>query len=759
MDNQLTRQPAHLLSIARDLAIVILIVTATCCASSGGFNEQAQAAGAPALTATVLAQLDALPAPAGSDSRQFACLKQRLANELARQLVQGDGIPAPSSCQVSNVTAYRTTDGMARITWTYNSQGDYDQNSEVSVQDLSTLALHYGQSQQSPTWHFNRVADGDNNGEINACDITPIAQFLGTRVENYIIETSADGASGWSESAKLSFGGSTLHDLGGFRRFSIETQAQPGSFWRVVPHGSEERGMPSPVVEYTGDQAPVRCVSGKVFDSQHVPVPGLQVELTGSNPLVTESDGSYCFDGLQDGTTAFVSVVADARVIIPAQRAVVVDGEDEEELNFSAFTVATLHTELPAQVYSGDVFSFTLRALDAAGQPLAGFNTSASLTSEPAGVQLTSPLRFLDGTAQVRASFPSAGDYLVSITGLNPAVDGVIGSVQVSEVASPEASVAVWRHDATAAISLTFDDGTADHWQRGMALWDDYGFKVTLGIISSLFPQERIPQLAEAHAAGHELANHSSTHPDLSTLSTQDVRMELSACRSFLLHSVPGLEYVPTVIYPYENFNDTVMNVLQDEGYLFARSGYQGIVEYAELNDVWNPPLLHLYSWANLNTLPVSMWNDTTDWAVSQGGWLVEQCHGIGAEGEPGVGWNPRPETEYREHYDHIATYGDSIWVAPVGEVGTYLIERNCATLKIISAQGGSLDFTVATSLELPSETVPLTVRLTKPEGWSNLYARQGGTLLPVEEYSRADVQYFRFDVIPDGSIVSVTRK
>jgi hypothetical protein len=190
-------------------------------------------------------------------------------------------------------------------------------------------------------------------------------------------------------------------------------------------------------------------------------------------------------------------------------------------------------------------------------------------------------------------------------------------------------------------------------------------------------------------------------------------------------------------------------------------------VDYAEVNDPWDPPLLHLYSWANLNTLPVSMWNDTTDWAVNQGGWLVEQCHGIGEAGEPGVGWNPRPEAEYREHYEYIASYGDQIWVAPIGEVGTYLIERNCAQVKVSSTSSSHLEFTVSTGLDLPAPTVPLTVRMTKPEGWNAVYVRQEGKPLPVIEYSKEEwtedeeavsTPYFRFDVMPDGGNISVSR-
>ena len=237
------------------------------------------------------------------------------------------------------------------------------------------------------------------------------------------------------------------------------------------------------------------------------------------------------------------------------------------------------------------------------------------------------------------------------------------------------------------------------------------------------------------------------------------MRAELETCNEFLLSSVNGLDYVSTVIYPYEYFDSNVIAVLEDMGFMFARSGHQGITDYSQTNDTWNPPLLHLYSWANLNTLPVWMWNDTTDWVLSQGGWLVEQCHGIGQEGEDGVGWSARPESEFRAHYDHIASYGDRLYVAPIGEVGRYLIERNNAELTVTSTAGSRVEFTLETGLLANVFNVPLTVRMAKPSSWAGAHVRQGGEPVDATVYTKNDVDYMRFDVVPDGASIVVSRQ
>ena len=758
MELQLRRRTDHLVAVARDLGILLLILITTCCTAGGRFSEAAQAANAIATGEQASIQLASIPAPPGSDPAQFEELKQMLAAAISAQPRLASGAPVSEGSQVANLRAYNNGSGQAQISWTYCNQGDYDQNSEVSVQDLSSLGSNFGSTIQSPLWPISCVADGDGNGEVNSCDLTPIAQYLGTRCDSYLLQSSPDGAGSWQDVTAIPFADSSLYAAGGHRWFTIDTPAEIGTYWRVAPQSGGETGIASAPVVYSGEPAPVYSVSGSVSDPQATPIAGVQIELSGIALDTTDADGTYNFTGLDNATTALVSVSPDVRVFLPAQRAVAIDGADATDLDFTGYAVASLQHDLPAQMFSGEDFSFTIQAVDIASQPLAGFTTSAQLSSVPAGIQVLSALQFTDGIAAAHASFPDAGTYVVSLAGLGPAADGVLGVVEVAQPEIPELAVTTWRHDATAAISLTFDDGTADHWSRGMPLWEEFGFTVTLGIISSMYPAERIPQLSEALAAGHELANHSNTHPDFTTLTQAQVQQELQTCSDFLLSNVPELEYVPTVIYPYESFNDQVLQTLEDMGFLFARSGYQGIIDYAELNDTWDPPFLHLYSWANLNTLPVSMWDDTTDWAISNGGWLVEQCHGIGVEGETGVGWNPRPEAEYRQHYEHIASYGDQIWVAPIGDVGTYIIERNCAQFSGVAITGGRLEFKVETSLDMPAPVVPLTVRMSKPEGWDSVYVRQDGVPLTVDEYEIESVSYFRFDVVPDAGIVAITR-
>lgn len=94
------------------------------------------------------------------------------------------------------------------LSWTARVIGDYNQNGEVGISDITPLGqffkqnvaydapeLHEGQgfwpqgdpfADGSAMWRAAAV-DGDGNGEINAADITPVAVHFGERIDGFNI--------------------------------------------------------------------------------------------------------------------------------------------------------------------------------------------------------------------------------------------------------------------------------------------------------------------------------------------------------------------------------------------------------------------------------------------------------------------------------------------------------------------------------------------------------------------------------------------
>ena len=73
----------------------------------------------------------------------------------------------------SSPPAAEWDEGSLRLSWPYGNVGDYDQNSEVNIADLTPIGIHFGESSADPLSALAAI-DGDSNGEINIADITPI---------------------------------------------------------------------------------------------------------------------------------------------------------------------------------------------------------------------------------------------------------------------------------------------------------------------------------------------------------------------------------------------------------------------------------------------------------------------------------------------------------------------------------------------------------------------------------------------------------
>ena len=69
-----------------------------------------------------------------------------------------------------------------------------------------------------------------------------------------------------------------------------------------------------------------------------------------------------------------------------------------------------------------------------------------------------------------------------------------------------------WPPGKRAAISLSFDDARLSQIDHGLALLEKYGIKATF-FVSPATVKERLPGWKKAVALGHEIGNHSMTHP------------------------------------------------------------------------------------------------------------------------------------------------------------------------------------------------------------------------------------------------------
>ncbi|HBW21229.1 MAG: polysaccharide deacetylase family protein [Streptosporangiaceae bacterium] len=131
-------------------------------------------------------------------------------------------------------------------------------------------------------------------------------------------------------------------------------------------------------------------------------------------------------------------------------------------------------------------------------------------------------------------------------------------------------------------VVLTFDDGYADFHAAALPLLASYGFTATLFVttgwlrpaagraVSQPCPAPALSwsQLAEAAAAGLEIAGHSHSHPQLDRVPAGRLRDELAGCKE-LLEARLG-QPVSGLAFPYGYSSQRVRRAAADCGHRYA---------------------------------------------------------------------------------------------------------------------------------------------------------------------------------------------
>jgi hypothetical protein len=213
-------------------------------------------AGDELLLSTALAQLDDLPEPDGVDALHFAGLRTELRTELQASGVTRwiSSAPTDEANRVLDLQLARIDDFSALASWSYRNVGDYDQNSQVNISDLTPLGVNLGQSSTAAGWETAEPADGDANGQITISDITPLGVHLQNSVDGYFVQFSLEPEveSSWQLVSVSLFTDSSLPAGGGRRSFSVTLPAVSGQFFRVVPFSDLASGIAGTPFAYTG---------------------------------------------------------------------------------------------------------------------------------------------------------------------------------------------------------------------------------------------------------------------------------------------------------------------------------------------------------------------------------------------------------------------------------------------------------------------------------------------------------------------------
>ena len=305
--------------------------------------------------------------------------------------------------------------------------------------------------------------------------------------------------------------------------------------------------------------------------------------------------------------------------------------------------------------------------------------------------------------------------------------------------------VGTWRGFRTAAVSYTFDDGTANQLPVAIPIFDEFGYRATLFTVTGWVSDWT--GLQAAAARGHEIASHTVDHVRLGGLSAANEIYQYDASKVAIASKVAHAQVLP-IAYPNCRSGD---QALCAQYYVAGRNCTGAIVAPTPSNFFE----IGSYICGSRGTVKtIADFTSRFNAAQTAGGWLVLLLHGIDNDG----GYSPLSSQVLRESLQYLDGRPNTYWVEAFGSVVRYIKERNDVSVAETSVVDASITVRVTDTLDDAVYNYPVTLRRPLPAGWASADVTQAGYAVPAATVTIGSVDYVMFDVVPDGGDVVLSR-
>ncbi|MCB1186080.1 hypothetical protein KDL29_02840 [bacterium] len=241
--------------VAGTLPLLFLLLTFMPCACGGGHEAASGLAIQPEDRIAAVPhsielnelqqQLDSLSIPAGVDPTVFDALRRELSTVLAARIEDRIASSAPLK-EINRIRDLQlSVDAAPEVTleWSYVNVGDYDQNGEANLADLTVIGLYFGRTESDPDWEHARLADGDGNGEVNIADVSPLGNNFLAQLTSYVVYGGYTESGPWDVLAQIPLQGGLADPA---LHFSHSLPADSYPAYMVLPLDSEvSPGIPA----------------------------------------------------------------------------------------------------------------------------------------------------------------------------------------------------------------------------------------------------------------------------------------------------------------------------------------------------------------------------------------------------------------------------------------------------------------------------------------------------------------------------------
>ncbi|MBQ2810374.1 MAG: InlB B-repeat-containing protein [Clostridia bacterium] len=344
------------------------------------------------------------------------------------------------------------------------------------------------------------------------------------------------------------------------------------------------------------------------------------------------------------------------------------------------------------------------------------------------------------------------------------AVSASVGSSSVGNI-----EITRYYHNAPAAWTMVFDDGnyTATYEWATPELVKRH-MKATAGLTDQ-FSSSLIAEWTEWISTGAwDVASHSLNHGDGfsdATIDEATMAKEVDEAHYKFMSYFPG-QRILGFVTPNGATSDAMADYVNDLMAAGRNGGQTGSwiknVDELKTREQWG----NLSSYVSYTTTTGDDYKKAIDELVKNNYWTVECHHDLSVSKA-----TPQFSTDinaFLVKLDYFITKG--VWVASFTEGTQYIRESHRAYVNQMTTTDTSISLTVTDDLDDIMFQFPLTLKMTLPQGWTNVTVTQNGVNIPVVDPSLYKPNMAEdmactiingtlyFDAVPDGGEVVITK-
>ena len=258
------------------------------------------------------------------------------------------------------------------------------------------------------------------------------------------------------------------------------------------------------------------------------------------------------------------------------------------------------------------------------------------------------------------------------------------------------------------------------------------------------------------HAAeGHEIANHSVTHPFMPALDEANIVYEIEKANQDIREQL-GPKHTFSIEAPY-GIDDPRVRPIVASRFALTRNWVTDEFMDGFLRDDRRDPTTSKRDYVQWQRGPLArttmdMMKGWVDTSIGHGIWLVLVFHGI-----EGIGWEALTTETMRAYLDYIKEHQGHMWIATFQDGAKYARERVNSTVRT-NVSGEAIEVSVTHTLKPEVYDLPLTARTTIPADWRLVRFRQGDDVRWLPVHREGGEPFVMYRIAPNGKLARLEK-